>query len=76
MLPSQHAIGRHHATIYENKLILFTEKMFSNLVRFGCFLLTKKGNNAAYAAEKSASKVKDSWIKIDFGLASHDANHA
>ena len=76
MLQSQHAIGRHHATIKENKLILFAEKMFKILIRFGCFLPTKKQNNAACSAEKSASKVQDSWIKIDFALASHNTNHA
>ena len=61
---------------YAPKLILFAEKMFKILVRFGCFLSTKKQNNAACAAEKSASKVKDSQIKIDLGLASPDTNHA
>ena len=76
MFQSQHAIGRHHAAIYENKLILFAEKMFKILVRFGCFLPTKKQKNAACSAEKSSSKVQDSWIKIDFGLASHNTNHA
>ena len=50
--------------------------MFKILVRLGCFLPTKKQNNAACSAEKSASKVHDSWIKIDFGLALHSTNHA
>ena len=50
--------------------------MFKILIILGCFLPSKKQNNAEYAAEKSAFKVKDGWIKIDVDLASHDANHA